>query len=87
MRIQNIVRNPCPICGNETTLAVIEPHPTHPGTELHTYQCVDCGPVKTTSSTAFGWIDESGIASDSADGEELASRSFTELRGRLLRKR
>ena len=49
MRVQNLVRNPRPVCGNETTLAVIEPHPTHPGTELHTYQCVDCGPVKTTS--------------------------------------
>ena len=49
MRVQNIIRNPCSICGNETTLAVIEPHPTHPGTELHTYQCVGCGPVKTTS--------------------------------------
>ena len=49
MRVQNIVRNPCPICGNETSLAVIEPHPSHPGTELHTYRCVDCGPVKTTS--------------------------------------
>ena len=26
----------------------IEPHPTHPEMELHTYRCVDCGPVKTS---------------------------------------
>ena len=49
MRVQNIVQNPCPICGKETALAVIEPHPTHPETELHTYNCANCGPVKTTS--------------------------------------
>jgi uncharacterized Zn finger protein len=49
MWIQNIVHEACPICGKETTLAVIEPHPTHPYIKLHTYRCVDCGAVKTTS--------------------------------------
>jgi len=49
MRVQNILRNACPICGKEITLAAIEPHPTHSERELHTYRCVDCGPVKTTS--------------------------------------
>jgi uncharacterized Zn finger protein len=49
MRIQNFVREACPICGKVTTLAVIEPHPAHPEIELHTYRCVDCGPFKTTS--------------------------------------
>ena len=49
MRVQDIVRNACPICGKEITLAAIEPHPTHSERELHTYRCVDCGPVKTTS--------------------------------------
>ena len=64
MRVQNILRNACPICGKEITLAAIEPHPTHSERELHTYRCVDCGPVKTAChSTTFGWIDESGIAS------------------------
>jgi len=29
MRVQDIVRNACPICGKEITLAAIEPHPTH----------------------------------------------------------
>ena len=35
MWIQTIVHEACPICGPEM--------------ELHTYRCVDCGPVKTTS--------------------------------------
>jgi hypothetical protein len=33
MRFQNSVKDGCPICGKETTLAVIEPHPTHPEKE------------------------------------------------------
>ena len=49
MRFQNIVHRPCPICGKKTTLAVIEPHPTHLTITLHTFRCVDCGAVKTTS--------------------------------------
>ena len=38
MRVQDIVRNACPICGKEITLAAIEPHPTHSERELHTYR-------------------------------------------------
>jgi uncharacterized Zn finger protein len=49
MLAHNVVESACPACGKETTLAVIEPHPIHPEMELHTYRCVDCGPVKTTS--------------------------------------
>jgi hypothetical protein len=33
MWIQNIVQEACPICGKEPTLAVIEPHTTHPEME------------------------------------------------------
>ena len=44
-----VVLEACPICSKETTLAGVEPHPTHPETELYTYRCVDCGPVKTRS--------------------------------------
>ena len=51
MWIQNIVQEACPICGKETTLAVIEPHPTHPEMELHTYRCVDCGALKLLCTT------------------------------------
>ena len=50
MRVQNSLQDPCPICGKDITLAVIEPHPTHPERELHTYRCVDCGPVSLS-----GW--------------------------------
>ena len=30
MRVQNSPQDPCPICGKDITLAVTEPHPTHP---------------------------------------------------------
>ena len=37
MRFQNSVEDGCPICGKETTLAAIEPHPTHPErSSIHT---------------------------------------------------
>jgi uncharacterized Zn finger protein len=49
MWAHKIVQDACPICGKETTGAVIEPHPAHPEMELRTYRCVDCGPVRTTS--------------------------------------
>ena len=46
MRVQNSLQDPCPICGKETTLAVIEPHPTHPERELHTYRVPIAGRSK-----------------------------------------
>ena len=49
MWIHKVVLEACPICSKETSLAGVEPHPTHPETELHTYRCVDCGLVKTRS--------------------------------------
>jgi uncharacterized Zn finger protein len=49
MWIHKVVLEVCPICSKETALAGVEPHPTHPETELHTYRCVDCGLVKTRS--------------------------------------
>ena len=39
--------NPCPICGAETTLAEIEPHPLHAKFEIHGYLCDRCGPIKS----------------------------------------
>jgi hypothetical protein len=42
-----IHRNPCPVCGEETCLAEIEPHPLHAEFEIHGYICVHCGPVKS----------------------------------------
>jgi len=49
MRIQNIVAKECLICGEKTSLAAVEPHPTHPEMELHTFRCEDCGMVRTVS--------------------------------------
>jgi hypothetical protein len=39
--------NPCPVCGVETYLAEIEPHPAHVNFEIHGYLCKKCGPVKS----------------------------------------
>ena len=54
MRIKNIIPEACHICGKQTSLAAIEPHPTHPEMELHTFRCDDCGPVRTVSHIAGG---------------------------------
>ena len=39
--------NPCPVCGIETALAEIEPHPLHVNFEIHGYLCDRCGPIKS----------------------------------------
>ena len=46
MRTRTIVPTACPTCGKQTSLAAIEPHPTHPEIELLTFRCEDCGPVQ-----------------------------------------
>ena len=40
-------RNPCPVCGAETALTEIEPHPLHAKFEIHGYLCDTCGPIKS----------------------------------------
>src|ERR1700730_11974718 len=40
-------KNPCPVCGAETTLAEIEAHPLHVKFEIHGYLCDRCGPIKS----------------------------------------
>jgi hypothetical protein len=40
-------RNLCPVCGAETALAEIEPHPLHANFEIHGYLCDRCGPIKS----------------------------------------
>ncbi len=40
-------RNPCPVCGAETVLAEIEPHPVHVNFEIQGYLCDRCGPIKS----------------------------------------
>jgi C4-type Zn-finger protein len=52
MRIQEAAlaleaRHPCPICGVETVLAEIEPHPLHANFEIHGFICERCGPIKS----------------------------------------
>ena len=52
MRIQDAAlelkpRNPCPVCGVETALAEVEPHPLHVDFEIHGYHCEQCGPIKS----------------------------------------
>ena len=47
------VLNPCPVCGAETALAEIEPHPVHVNLEIHgsIWRFMDtnhrCGSVKS----------------------------------------
>jgi hypothetical protein len=52
MRVQDAsltlkLLNPCPVCGAETALAEIEPHPLHVNFEIHGYLCDLCGPIKS----------------------------------------
>jgi hypothetical protein len=39
--------HPCPVCGAETALAEIEPHPQHIHFDIYGYVCDHCGPVKS----------------------------------------
>jgi hypothetical protein len=39
--------NPCPVCGAESALAEIQPHPVHVNLEIHGYLCDRCGPIKS----------------------------------------
>jgi hypothetical protein len=36
----------CPGCDRAVSLALVEPHPTRNGLEIHTFNCVKCGPVR-----------------------------------------
>ena len=52
MRVQDALLvpkllNPCPVCGAETALAEIEPHPLHGDFEIHGFTCDRCGPIKS----------------------------------------
>ena len=37
----------CPECGKLTRLVGVEPHPTQPRTDLHTYECLACDVMQT----------------------------------------
>ena len=46
-RFSPISVDACPMCGEKTTLALVEPHPTQERQEIHTYRCKKCGPAKS----------------------------------------
>ena len=73
MLFQSSDQNGCPICGKETALAAIEPHPTHPDRELHSYRCVDCGPVKTRSYQRSAQTLIRAVRAAPAEAEPLAT--------------
>jgi hypothetical protein len=47
MIIRDLTRDVCPVCRRATTLAVIEPHQTRKGLEIHTFNCDGCGRLKS----------------------------------------
>jgi hypothetical protein len=40
-------RDQCPVCDGVITLALIEPHVSRSGLEIHTFRCEKCGPIKS----------------------------------------
>jgi ribosomal protein S14 len=38
---------PCPQCGEQTDLKLVEPHPTDSENENHTFECKECGLPRT----------------------------------------
>ena len=43
------INETCPRCRKPLTVATVEPHPNRPDVALHSFHCVDCGPVMTKS--------------------------------------
>ena len=41
-----ITRDQCPVCDGMARLALVEPHPSRIGLEIHTFTCQTCGPVR-----------------------------------------
>ena len=49
MRTDRIVAIACPLCGNATSPAAIEQHPTDLKLEWLTFHCSSCGSVRSVS--------------------------------------
>ena len=46
----------CPVCLGNLHFAVTNPHPHRMGYDVHTYSCMDCGPmVNVTQSSDEIW--------------------------------
>ena len=74
MRIQAIVPRPRIRSGGQTSLAAVEPHPSHPEIELLTFRCEDCGPVRIVSCGAAGGL-RSEFAATSSTRAQLSAPS------------
>jgi hypothetical protein len=48
--------NPCPVCGAETSLAEIEPHPLHIKFEIHVTPVASAGRSNPWSCFVHRWI-------------------------------
>jgi len=47
MSLMLFIDVPCPKCQRTIRHTIIDIHPTIPSAALQTYECADCGPVKT----------------------------------------
>jgi hypothetical protein len=54
MHEQTVSPKPCQLCGKQTILVAVDPHPTHSKLELLTFRCEDCRPVRTVSRPKEG---------------------------------
>jgi hypothetical protein len=69
--------NPCPVCGDETALTEIEPHPLHAKFEIHGYLCDTCGPVRSLVVLRLPRL-------QSKDSRELERRQMTEAQDKSI---
>jgi hypothetical protein len=47
MSMTLFTNEPCPRCGKTIRQTTIDLHPTPNGLAIHTFECGDCGPVKS----------------------------------------
>ena len=72
--------NPCPVCGAETALTEIEPHPLHAKFEIHGYLCDTCGPIKSLVVLRLPRLQ----SKDSRESHFLETQQMTEAEGKSV---